>query len=235
LQEPLRKIKTFANLLQLDLDLSEKQARYFSKIQNSSDRMANLIRDVLEYSKLSKGEASFVETDLNEIIESIKIDLELLISETGATIVTENLPVLKAMPLQMTQLFSNLIHNAIKFCDQQPLIEISCCELQNRADNILLNHLSVNRNYFHISIRDNGIGFDQHYTEKIFTIFQRLGDAESSGTGIGLALCKKIVENHDGLITADSIKGEGATFNVFLPIDLISENELFNEELTQAS
>ncbi|RFS15002.1 ATP-binding protein [Emticicia sp. C21] len=217
LQEPLRKIKTFSKLLNESLEMNEKQRDYFNRIINSSNRMSNLIRDVLDYSRLSTTEEQFVEVDLNDILNTVKVDFELLIEEKGAVINSEKLPVILGIQLQLTQLLFNLLSNALKFTKEQPVITITCRRLSFDEVNSVIE-LDANRIYYLIEFKDNGIGFEQQFARQIFTIFQRLNDKHSyAGTGIGLALCKKIVENHYGHITATSNLGEGATFHVYLP------------------
>lgn len=221
LQEPLRKIITFSNLLNQkyadDLSLGSKE--YIDKIVSSAKRMSDLIEDLLNFSWISNSKDEFVETDLNEIVKEVLIDLEEYIKEKSAKINIGILPVLKANPLQMTQLFLNIISNAIKFSknDLPPEIIISAKDL-SLAEIKKIPKLNLNLDYCKISIKDNGIGFEQKYIDKIFTIFQRLhGKNEYSGTGIGLALSKKIVENHSGYITAQSELNYGAIFIIILP------------------
>ncbi|GAB3515562.1 sensor histidine kinase [Emticicia fontis] len=217
LQEPLRKIKTFSKLLNESLVMNDKQRDYFNRIINSSNRMSNLIRDVLDYSRLSTTEEQFVKVDLNEILNTVKVDFELLIEEKGAIINSENLPVILGIQLQLTQLFFNLLSNALKFSTHHPVITITCRKLTFDEVNSVID-LDANKLYYLIEFKDNGIGFEQQFARQIFTIFQRLNDKHSyAGTGIGLALCKKIVENHYGYITATSELGEGAIFHVYLP------------------
>lgn len=217
LQEPLRKIKTFSNLLNDTLVLTEKQSNYFNRIINSTNRMSNLIRDVLDYSRLSRAEEQYEQVDLNEVLKTIMIDFELLIEEKAALINYDVLPVVSGIPLQLTQLFFNLISNSLKFTTVQPIINISSRQLTSIDVNNIIE-LDANLDYYLIEIKDNGIGFEQQFAKQIFTIFQRLNDKQSyAGTGIGLALCKKIVDNHNGHLSAISELGEGATFQVYLP------------------
>ncbi|MBA4853821.1 ATP-binding protein [Emticicia sp. BO119] len=217
LQEPLRKIKTFSKLLNESLEMNDKQRDYFNRIINSSTRMSNLIKDVLDYSRLSRTDEQFVAVDLNEVLNIVKIDFELLIEEKGAVINSDILPVVPGIQLQLTQLFFNLLSNALKFSIQQPVIDITCRKLTFDEVNSIIE-LDANRGYYLINFRDNGIGFEQQFARQIFTIFQRLNDKHSyAGTGIGLALCKKIVENHNGHIFATSELGTGAVFHIYLP------------------
>jgi PAS domain S-box-containing protein len=212
LQEPLRKIQTFASLLERNIENSTLSKKYFDKINSSALRMSVLIRDVLNYSRLAKDDDEFKETDLNEIVENVITDFELLIKEKEAAVFTATLPVIRGIPHQLHQLFSNLIGNSLKFTAANPIIHITSRKV-SRPD------LDPNQGYIQLLISDNGIGFEQKFAERIFTIFQRLNTRESyKGTGIGLALCKKIVENHRGIIEATSELGRGATFRIILPI-----------------
>jgi len=217
LQEPLRKIRTFTELLK-NAPLDEREVhRYLDKVAASAARMTDLIRDVLSYSRLSKSGDCFVETNLMSVVDLVKADFDLLIQEKGATLFYSDLPVIPGVPHQLTQLFTNLIGNALKFCPHEPVIRITARELAAPAAQSY-GDLSRERSYWEITIADNGIGFDPLYSQQIFTIFQRLHDKKAyTGTGIGLALCKKIVENHQGYIEASSQPGQGATFTVVLP------------------
>jgi PAS domain S-box-containing protein len=215
LQEPLRKIQTFSQLLERNRFNDEAFEKYFEKIKKSAQRMSDLIRDVLDYSQLS-GNSSFVDTDLNEIFEYVKADFELLIAEKNASIRASQLPVVKGIPLQLSQLFSNLLSNSLKFNNRTPIITVSC-EIVSDGEIRQSSKLAPG-DYYKIMFEDNGIGFEQQYAEQIFTIFQRLNDKpEFTGTGIGLALCRKIVENHGGMITASGNPGVGACFSIYLP------------------
>ncbi|MBV9986940.1 MAG: PAS domain-containing protein [Chitinophagaceae bacterium] len=218
LQEPLRKIQTFAQLARKDLENASAPANYLEKITASAKRMAELINAVLNYSRLSKNREQFVQTDLNGILNNIKTDLELLISEKNASITSDPLPVIEGIPLQLSQLFFNLIGNSLKFSEKAPAIHISARIM--RGSEIKRQQVpEKNEDYLELVFSDNGVGFEQQYAERIFTIFQRLHDKQSyTGTGIGLALCKKIVENHNGYISAESRLGEGAAFYIYLPV-----------------
>lgn len=218
LQEPLRKIQTFSGMLQNNLNNAETTHFYVDKIKSSAQRMAELIKSVLNYSKLSKSVIELEDVDLNELIENIKIDFELLIFEKNARIVSSDLPVVKGIPLQLTQLFSNLMGNSLKFSDKNPEINIASRIISSQEIARFPNWQS-NTEYYEITFSDNGIGFEKQYARQIFDMFQRLHDKQSySGTGIGLALCKRIVENHNGFISATSEIGAGATFFIYLPV-----------------
>lgn len=218
LQEPLRKIQIFSRLLQENLGDPKTAATYFDKINYSAKRMSELIKAVLNYSRLSKDGGEFVTIDLNLILENVKADFDLLIAEKNAVITSSQLPVINCIPLQITQLFYNLIGNSLKFSKQNPEIVISSATVP--YTNLTLPPGAKNAvNYAEITFKDNGIGFDQQYAEQIFTIFQRLhGPQVYGGTGIGLALCRRITDNHNGFITVKSEPGKGATFYVYLPV-----------------
>jgi PAS domain S-box-containing protein len=220
LQEPLRKIRTFTELLHDTLpDLNVQSKAYFNKIDLSAKRMSALIKDVLNYSRLSITEQVFQKVDLNETLEEIKNDFELLIEEKKATIEVFSLPEISGIPLQLNQLFSNLIGNALKFCDQSPIIRIAS---ENVSQEEVFNHTQLKQSLYYVKITcsDNGIGFEEQYADQIFNIFQRLNNrGHYEGTGIGLALCKKIMENHHGLIKASSKLSKGSLFELYFPID----------------
>lgn len=217
LQEPLRKIQTFSNLIANKLEDKENIQKYISKIISSAVRMTDLIKAVLNYSRLSNNDDQFENVDLNEVIENIKNDYEITITERSAVIKANELPVLKGNKLQLNQLFLNLISNSLKFSETKPVISISSNIIERPQVN---GSEGLNGKYAELIFKDNGIGFEQHYAEKVFTVFQRLHSKQQyPGTGIGLALCKKIVDNHNGSIKVDSQLGEGTTFTICLPID----------------
>ncbi|SCY80929.1 His Kinase A (phospho-acceptor) domain-containing protein [Flavobacterium caeni] len=222
LQEPLRKINMFAGLLGNALENpNERIQKYLANIGVSVQRMTNLIQDVLSYSQLSRKQEVFRTTDLNEIFRETLADFDLIVDEKNAKVVSANLPVIDAIPLQMVQLFHNLISNALKYQkpDVAPRIDISWFALtEDRRVELGLPQLE--KGYCGLVFADNGIGFSEEYEQKIFNIFQRLhGKGQYEGTGIGLAMCKKIAENHHGLIYARGKEGEGASFTVVLPFD----------------
>ncbi len=183
--------------------------------------MTELIKSLLEYSHLSgdknSDQSGDTEVNLNDVVNEVKQDFELLIDEKKAIFNGGTLPVVKSNHIQIRQLFSNIISNSLKFCAVNPVISISSSIVQK--DQIPNASKSLpDRNYCRIVFEDNGIGFEEQYSKVIFSLFQRLhGKQDYAGTGIGLALCKKIVENHNGLITASSDLGQGAKFTVFLP------------------
>lgn len=222
LQEPLRKIRTFASILNRrhsdDLDGESKEL--LGKISISAERMASLIEAVLNFSRVLDA-SIFENTDLGLVLERVMGDFDLLIAQKGAVIHHDPLPVIKAVPLQMNQLFYNLLGNALKFSKitVPPVIEISC-RLMKPEEMMDYPGLSRDREYIEMVWKDNGIGFDPKYAKQIFKIFQRLNASEHfEGTGIGLALCQKIVLNHKGEISADSEKNFGTLFKIILPTE----------------
>lgn len=216
LQEPLRKIRIFSSLLENHLPVDPLSARYFEKIHSSSERMSRLIKDLLNYSRLSNTEVRLEEVHLSDILESVVSDFELLIDEKHARVSWPRLPVIQGIPLQLHQLFSNLVSNALKFSNGEPVIDIRYRVVQ--AEDAARYHQPLYHPAYHeIAVRDNGIGFDQKYSDQVFTIFQRLHDKDTPGTGIGLALCRKIAENHRGFIRVESTPGAGAEFFIYLP------------------
>ena len=218
LKEPLRKIHMFSHLLKEKYlgDDGGPLTEYLDRIINSSARMTNLVNDLLTFSRLSINHL-FRVTDLNLIVDEILSDLELLVKEKNAVIEVDSLPQIEAVPGQMRQVFQNILTNALKFSkkSEQPRIKITA---ECVADKSFDSPAMENGEYYKISIADNGIGFDELYKEKIFTIFQRLHTKEKyEGTGIGLAITKKIIDKHNGLITAKSEEGKGSCFQFILP------------------
>ncbi|MDR6807340.1 PAS domain S-box-containing protein [Dyadobacter sp. BE34] len=221
LQEPLRKIQTFATrILETERDnLSERGKDYFKRMQASSTRMQQLIVDLLAFSRANVGEKHLENTDLNLVLQNVKEQLGEVIQAGNAVIKSDVLPVREVVTYQFEQLFMNLITNAIKFIgpDRTPVIEIRSGEVPGAA--IPLAEADATRLYQYISFADNGIGFDPQYKDRIFQVFQRLHNRSAyEGTGIGLAICKKIVENHKGLIDAVGKPGVGSTFIIYLPV-----------------
>lgn len=218
LQEPLRKIQTFSELANSHAQGSDQDvSNYIEKIAVSSRRVSKLVSDLLDFSLLKK-EVHFQPTDLGKIIRDVCTDYELLIDEKGAKVEVEGeMPIVDAEPLQMNQLFYNLLGNALKFSKPgvPPVVTIrSVLEREDGAKHPSTDPLF----YYHITITDNGLGFDDQYARQIFDIFKRLHDKQSfDGSGIGLAICKKIVLNHKGQIYAESREGVGTTFHVRLP------------------
>jgi two-component system, chemotaxis family, CheB/CheR fusion protein len=217
LHEPLRKIQTFAELAERNWSDETTSKRYLRTIVSSSSRMTVLINDVLNYSRLTRSTEKPAKTDLNQILEDVKKDFAKIISEKKAAIQSHRLPSVKAIPLQMQQLFSNLISNSLKFSRDNVVIDITCRTLP-REEARSIADLNPENDYVELMFKDNGIGFDQQHADQIFTIFEKLNPNNLyTGSGIGLALCKRIVENHQGTILASSKLNNGATFKVYLP------------------
>lgn len=222
LQEPLRKIQTFATqIIEKESDnLSDVGKDKFQRMQNAAKRMQTLINDLLSYSRTNVQERIFEKTDLSKIIDDVKEDLKEELEQKGGVIEKNKTCVVDVIPFQFRQLLYNLISNSLKFSKSEtpPVIKIDSQIIKGSS----LTHQKVteNINYCHISISDNGIGFDQQYSAKIFEVFQRLhGKLEYTGTGIGLAIVKKIVENHNGFITASGEQNKGATFDIYIPVN----------------
>ncbi|HVG40810.1 MAG TPA: PAS domain-containing protein [Chitinophagaceae bacterium] len=219
LQEPLRKIQLFNSLVLEQPGINDAVKKYLEKSNFSANRMTGLIRDLLEYSRLSKKTKRFEETDLNQILKNVLTDFELLINQKGALIKADTLPVITAIPLQMNQLLYNLIGNALKFTKRNiiPVITITANKVAEEKIKTFKG-LNKEREYIEIKVADNGIGFNEDYANKIFTIFQRLNEKSMyGGYGIGLALCRKIADNHSGIIYAEGKPKEGAAFTFILP------------------
>ncbi len=220
LQEPLRKITTFSGWLAAKYNdvLQQDGVKYLERIIAASENMRVLINDLLEFSRISKTIQPFSSVNLKAVLRMVKTDLELVIEETQTHIVAADLPTIEGINLQMKQLFLNIINNAIKFRRPgiPPIIRVSAQELGNaeKLERGLPEHVP----HYKIRICDNGIGFEEKYASKIFQVFLRLhGKSEFPGSGIGLAICKKIVEYHHGLIYADGVPKQGACFTIILP------------------
>jgi PAS domain S-box-containing protein len=218
LQEPLRKIQMFSGLLKENKNGPSESSRYLDKIISSSKRMKILIIDILNYSKLSASTNTFSAININDLLAEIMDDFELLIQEKHAVIHAAPFPVITGNRGQIRQVFQNIISNALKFSkpEQFPVIDITCRRLKEKSFD------SEEQNdgpYCSFYIQDNGIGFDEKYSNNIFSLFERLHSKDIyEGTGIGLAITKKIVEKHNGLITARSHEGKGAVFIIILPV-----------------
>lgn len=221
LQEPLRKIETFlSRLISKDYDkLSESGQQYISSIQKSTNRMRVLIEDLLQFSRTNRTEKTYETSDLNFLLENAKIDLAEIIEEKKAIIENDVLPTLDVISFQIQQLFINLIGNSLKYSKENntPIIKINYSIVIAKDEEFLPN---THHEYHKITVEDNGIGFDQEYAKKIFILFNRLHNKnEYKGTGIGLAICKKIVENHKGFIFAKGVINEGSIFSIYLPVE----------------
>jgi len=223
LQEPLRKIQSFGERVinKHSSEISAQGQEYISRMMEAANRMHVLIEDLLSFSVVSRNAESKENIQLQTVLDRVKDDLQVKITETKTIINSAPLPELKkASFIQLTQLFSNIINNAIKFqkAGNNPVINIEVKNVQGKDVKSKETSVSSGKTYLEIKVNDNGIGFDNKYTDKIFTIFQRLhGRSEYAGTGIGLAVCKKICENHDGFITANGRPNEGSTFIIYLP------------------
>lgn len=218
LKEPVRKIRIFADR-QLEPDKSPEEMRKFTqKIISSAEHMQALMESVLLYSRISNETAIQETVDLNEILQTVKSDLEIPIQESNAHIVAENLPVIKGIRFQLYQLFLNLLSNAIKFSKPGESPEISIT-INLLTKELLPAELPLkNQTYYQLSFADKGIGFEQHQSEKIFDVFKRLKiKKDPTGTGIGLSIVKKVTSNHQGYVTAVGQPDQGAIFHVFLP------------------
>jgi PAS domain S-box-containing protein len=225
LQEPLRKVQMFGDLVRIrcegELGLEGKE--YISRMNSAAVRMHSLLNALLEYARVTSRAKPFAEVRLNRIVQDVLTDLEARIQETGGTVEVESLPTVLADPTQMSQLFQNLIGNALKFHkgDEKPLVKVS----SQRSNEL----------QYRITVADNGIGFDEKYLQTVFSPFQRLHGKSSDyeGTGMGLAICKKIVERHGGTLTAKSTPGKGSAFIVDLPIQRNDREE--NREQLQST
>jgi nitrogen-specific signal transduction histidine kinase len=220
LQEPLRKIQMFISRLEgKESDLLSSQGKeYFSKIRVTANRMQTLLIDLVNYSRTIKGDKVFVKTDLNKVIEEILQDLSSNIEDKKAIITIGNLPIIKAIPFQVKQLFINLISNSLKYSKENIAPEISITSKKITEKEMHDYKIANKKDYYKIVISDNGIGFKQEYSDKIFLLFKRLEtDPKYSGTGLGLAICSRIVDNHKGFIKVKAKQGVGAKFYIFIP------------------
>ena len=220
LQEPLRKIQTFISRFSEEdkANLSENAKGYFVKIEEALSRMRTLIDDLLLYSRTNKSEKVFEKFDLNETLENATQELSQAISDKNAIIETSVLPKLTIIPFQMQQLFVNLIGNSLKYSEPNRAPKISIHSEKILAADYPILSKPVSKHYYKIAFKDNGLGFEQEYAEKIFLLFNRLHNSKNyKGTGIGLTICKKIAENHYGYLSAEGRLNEGSTFNLFLP------------------
>jgi light-regulated signal transduction histidine kinase (bacteriophytochrome) len=212
LQEPLRKIQAFGDRLKVKCETYESTEikDYLDRMQNAAARMRNLINDLLAFSRVIRSSEPFVPVDLGVVTREVLGDLEVRIEKTGGKLEVEPMPTIDADPMQMRQLMLNLISNALKFQPPggTPVVKISARALTAVSGEKLCE----------LTVQDNGIGFDERYLDKIFAVFQRLhGRSEYEGTGVGLAVCRRIVDRHRGNILAHSQPGKGATFIVTLP------------------
>lgn len=220
LQEPLRKIQTFISRIEeKESDkFSENGKIYFDRIKNAASRMRVLIDDLLQYSRTSRSQNIYSKVNFIEVVENSIVELSEIIHEKNVEINYDKLPEVEGIEFQLNQLVTNLISNSIKYSKENsiPIINIKYETVDANSDEIIKN--KAIKKYHKLSFTDNGIGFEQEYAEKIFNLFQRLhGKTDYPGTGVGLAICKKIIENHRGYIKAESIPGKGSTFTFYLP------------------
>jgi two-component system sensor kinase FixL len=220
LQEPLRKVAVFSDRLKTKFGdaLTEEGFDYIDRMQKATARMQTLISDLLSFSRVTSKSQPFVPVDLQQILSEVLVDLESRIEQVGGKIEAGPLPTIEAEPLHMRQLLQNLIGNALKFHrkDEKPIVKIEGTIVPDKFGAMGLD--GKPRSVLQLTVSDNGIGFEEKYLEKIFQVFQRLHGREAyEGTGMGLAITRKIVEHHSGEITAKSKPGEGSTFIVTLP------------------
>lgn len=219
LQEPLRKIMVYTSMLDKQFALPDESKTLIAKVSQSAGRMSLLIKDLLEYSRLMKADVMLRPVNLNDTLKQVISDFELLISEKKATVNVGPLPVVNAVGLQMNQLFYNLLSNALKFIDplRLPVINVQARRLSAEEISRHIPRPLANTSYFDITITDNGIGFDTKYASQIFEVFKRLHEKDAyPGSGIGLALCRRIVAKHGGQLYAESAVGAGTSFHVIL-------------------
>ena len=228
LQEPLRKILAFGDRLEQKsaASLDEEGLDYLRRMRSAAGRMQDLINGLLMYSRVSTRAQPFQRTDLSEVVKEVLTDLEARIEQVAARIQVDNLPVLDADPMQMRQLLQNLIGNALKFHrdDRPPVVKVrgALVSAQNAQEIGYSPHEKLCR----ITVEDNGVGFDPRHADRIFAVFQRLHSRKDyEGTGVGLAICRKIAERHGGMISAKSHPGQGAKFSVVLPLHQVSEEQ----------
>jgi PAS domain S-box-containing protein len=222
LQEPLRKIQNFvtAILLEDEKRLSETGKGYFVKMRETAKRMQSLIEDLLTYSRTKSDDRIFENTNLNSVLDEVLSDLDEIIKEQNGTIEAKPLGNANIIPFQFRQLFQNLISNSLKFAKPGTPPHILVESKMIVGDKSINKNLSAKKNYLRITFTDNGIGFDSQYEDRIFEVFQRLHTFDKyKGTGIGLAICKRIVENHHGVITATGNPGKGAKFDIYIPVE----------------
>jgi two-component system CheB/CheR fusion protein len=220
LQEPLRKIQTFVTIIleNENKNLSDNGKYNFQRMQLAARRMQQLIDDLLAFSRINTTDHKFEKTELNIIVEEVKTELKDTILEKNATIEATELCPANIIIFQFRQLMYNLISNALKFSQPDIPSHIIVKSRIVKGSKLKKGKLSHEKNYCHITVKDNGIGFESHFSERIFGVFQKLhGKDVYEGTGIGLAIVKKIVENHNGIIVATSELNKGARFDIYIP------------------
>ena len=220
LQEPLRKIQTFVSIILENEyeNLSDNGKYNFQRMQLAARRMQQLIDDLLAFSRINTTDHKFEKTELSVIVEEVKTDLKDTIQEKHATIEATELCTANIITFQFRQLMYNLISNALKFSNPDIPLHITIKSRIVKGSKLNIEKLSPGKNYCHITVKDNGIGFEPHFSERIFEVFQKLhGKDKYEGTGIGLTIVKKIVENHKGIIIATSELNKGAQFDIYIP------------------
>lgn len=235
LQEPLRKIRIFSDRVssKYSHELDSESKVYIEKIQSACARMQSLISDIFTLSKISSSKEALELCNMNQLLEEVIVEMDIPINESNAKIIIDELPALQINKSLIKRLFQNLITNSIKYAqkDLPPAIRIS-----SKVETIQLGYKTAPSKFCRIYFQDNGIGFEQQYAEQIFTMFKRLhANNEYEGTGIGLAICKKIVEEHQGFISAKSEVGVGTTFTISLPVEVNTQNELKKVREDQAT
>ena len=222
LQEPLRKIQTFGSLILENehANLSESGKKNFARMQFAASKMSKLIRDLLDYSRANIIDNTFETVDIKALLHDIESDFSDLLYEKHAVLLIGDMPTVKGVPFQLRQLFNNLISNALKFAKEDIPPVVSITSAMVKGSDIDNSKASPEATYAHIAVSDNGIGFSPENASRIFEVFQRLhGKTEYEGTGIGLAICMKIAENHGAIMNAASQPGKGATFNIYFPVN----------------
>ncbi|CCH55909.1 Phytochrome-like protein cph1 [Fibrisoma limi BUZ 3] len=226
LQEPLRKITTFGNILQSHTEIGTENTALLNRMQSAAQRMNVLIQDLLAYSRLTSTKAPFQRVNLQDVLNDVLNDLETVIQEKRAEVDSTSLPTVAGEAMQLRQVLQNLLSNALKFSKPgiSPRITIDCKQLTGQTIRPLSGQTiataDLDKPFYAISIQDNGIGFEEKYTSQIFTVFQRLHNrSQYQGTGIGLAIVQKVVENHKGYLSVSSQPDQGATFTVYLPAE----------------
>lgn len=221
LKEPIRKVHVFSNLLKRSFtELNDEQHRLFERVEDATERMTLLVDDLLDYSHVSMGVNLLEDINLNKKVQIVLKDLEIAVAEKEAQITVGKLPIIKGHRRQLQQLFHNLIQNALKYSkkDTPPVIIIDSELVYGQDTSFNLPAEDAGTLFHLIRVQDNGIGFEQHYAEQIFQMFKRLhGKSEYTGSGVGLAIVKKVVQNHNGYISAEGKPGEGSLFKILLP------------------
>jgi signal transduction histidine kinase len=221
LQEPLRKIQYFSDRLKQMCSDNPASGPFIKRLEDATDRMRILIEDLLSYSRFSTNRRPFEAVEINELVGEVLGDLEASVTEKNASIKIEPLPVIHGDRLQLRQLFQNIISNSLKYNRPEVQLEIRITSdiVTGRTVDEITESADYNKKFYRLILTDNGLGFEQEYAKRIFKIFQRLhGRSDYPGTGVGLAIVQKVVENHDGYIYAEGVPGIGAKFIILLPV-----------------